>query len=441
MSTPFKTVTLSATGYTLLARAGENVGPEGWLVRIRSTSWTGSIVLVSQVSPPGTAVSYSNVAYQTGGTWAAVSAGIALTANGSVVVAQTGYDLYANYTHTSGEVSLDMSPASIGTGHTGGGGGELIGATAADIAAATFGANSGEVGAYTFPAGIVIAGTLTGLTNLTFSGKLVSATALATPSALTATGFHAFASAVSGGVLGGFGTPNDVTLMNRAGTVVLGVTANTTGVTMAGALAITGALSGVTTLATSGAINSQTISATAAFTGTVGVTGALTATGGLNLASEPTINPAAGGMWQLATAGTDTACTNGTAYFVEVNIPYNRTATGIGFQVGSVGGTTKVIVTLYDSTGAVLANSALAGETVGTAAEIQSVAFTAPVAVTSGRHFASVCFDDATAKFRSYPIPGSKFIAGSEAETFGTVTAITPGTSFTADKGPLCFVY
>lgn len=159
------------------------------------------------------------------------------------------------------------------------------------------------------------------------------------------------------------------------------------------------------------------------------------------LATQPTIFPAAGGLWQLATAGTDSACTNGVSYFVELNVPYNQTLTGLAYQVGSVGGTDSVIAALYNSAGVVVANSALAGATVGTAAQIQSVAFLSTYAAAAGRYFASVTFNGTTAKFRTYPIPGSKFIAGSEAETFGTVTAITPGTSFTADKGPLCYVY
>lgn len=184
-----------------------------------------------------------------------------------------------------------------------------------------------------------------------------------------------------------------------------------------------------------------TISGAVTLGSTVAITGAATATGGLNLATEPTVVFAAGGPWALATTGTDTACSNGVSYFVELNIPYNRTVTGLAYQVGSVGGTDKVIAVLYNSAGAVVANSATAGATVGTAAQLQSVDFLTPYAAVSGRYFASVTFNGTTAKFRSYPIPGSLFIAGSEAETFGTVTAITPGTTFTADKGPLCFAY
>lgn len=235
---------------------------------------------------------------------------------------------------------------------------------------------------------------------------------------------------------------------------------STGSITTAGGVGITKALwvgglanvAGVTTLANATDSSSSTTGGTIISGGvgiakklyvgtTANITGATTLTGGAILATQPTIYPAAGGMWQLATAGTDTACTDGTSYFVELNIPYNQTLTGLAYQVGSVGGTDSVIVALYNSAGTVVANSALAGATVGTAAQIQSVAFLSTYAAVSGRYFASVTFNGATAKFRTYPIPGSKFIAGSEAETFGTVTAITPGTSFTADKGPLCYVY
>lgn len=156
----------------------------------------------------------------------------------------------------------------------------------------------------------------------------------------------------------------------------------------------------------------------------------------------PAIVWGSGGSTVLATSGTDSACTNGTAYFASIYIPYITTLTGIFYLVGSVGGTDKVIATLYDNTGAVVANSAVAGATVGTAANIQSVAFTSAYTMTrAGLYYYSVCFNGTTAKFRTYPIAGSAFIAGSEAETFGTVTAITPGTTFTADKGPIGGVY
>lgn len=151
---------------------------------------------------------------------------------------------------------------------------------------------------------------------------------------------------------------------------------------------------------------------------------------------------AQGGTTVLATSGTDVACTNGTVYYVEVVPLVNKVVTGIAYLIGSVGGTDKVIATLHDASGNVLANSALAGATVGTAANIQSVAFTATYQVFAfTRYYIGLTFNGTTAKFRAYPIPGSPFYAGSATQTFGTAAAFTPAGTFTADKGPISLLY
>lgn len=176
--------------------------------------------------------------------------------------------------------------------------------------------------------------------------------------------------------------------------------------------------------------------------GTTGsFSGAITATGGVTLASATPIHWATGGSVVLATAGTDTACTNGARYWVSLQIPSNQSITGLSYLIGSVGGTDKVIVELHSTAGVLVATSALAGTTVGTAANMQGVAFTAPYSATAGRYFACVQFNGTTAKFRTYPIPGSKFITGTVAGTFGTSADFTPGTTFTADVGPICYTY
>ena len=112
------------------------------------------------------------------------------------------------------------------------------------------------------------------------------------------------------------------------------------------------------------------------------------------------------GTWQsiAATSGTDTACSDGTAYVGLVYVPMACTVTGIQYVVGSVGGTDKVIASLHDLAGAVLANSAVAGATVGTAAQVQQVAFTATYAITAPHYYwLGVTFNGTTAKFRTVP--------------------------------------
>lgn len=143
----------------------------------------------------------------------------------------------------------------------------------------------------------------------------------------------------------------------------------------------------------------------------------------------------------LATAGNDTACDNGSIWWCALWAPYPTTISGIGYLIGSVGGTDKAIVGLYSSAGALLANSALAGTTVGTAANFQPLDFTAAYTAAPGLYFAAVQFNGATAKFRTHTAPGLKFVASNVAGTFGTLASITPGTTFTANKGPIAFTY
>lgn len=146
------------------------------------------------------------------------------------------------------------------------------------------------------------------------------------------------------------------------------------------------------------------------------------------------------------TTGTDTACTVGTAYYGGIWVPGNTLITGIQYLIGSVGGTDKVIASLHDSGGTLLANSATAGVTVGTTATGQQVAFTAPVILAGGTFYLlGLTFNGTTAKFRSVPAVfniGTNVIGGSATQTFGTPASFTPSaTTFTADKCPICSVY
>lgn len=144
-----------------------------------------------------------------------------------------------------------------------------------------------------------------------------------------------------------------------------------------------------------------------------------------------------------ATTGTDTACTNGTTYYVGIQTLGDIYVSGVKYLIGSVGGTDKVIATIYDSTGTLIANSAAAGATVGTAANSQDVSLTAPILIPGpSLLLVGITFNGTTAKFRSIPAfcnAGTGTIAGSATQTFGTITsAITVSTTlFTADKGAI----
>ncbi len=148
----------------------------------------------------------------------------------------------------------------------------------------------------------------------------------------------------------------------------------------------------------------------------------------------------------LATAGNDNACTNGDIYWVPVYFAGPTVVAGVQYLIGSVGGTDKAIVALYNSSGVLLGNSALAGTTVGTAANVQPLDFVSPVAIPgAGRYFIAIQFNGTTAKFRTHTLPTLKASAacatGSVAGTFGTLAAITPGTTYTVNKGPIASTY
>jgi hypothetical protein len=178
--------------------------------------------------------------------------------------------------------------------------------------------------------------------------------------------------------------------------------------------------------------------------GTLGVAGVTTVTGGIALPSASTHIWTTGGNVITATTGTDAACSDGARYWSEITIPYNVTLTGVAYLIGSVGGTDSVVVQLHNSSGVQVATSREVGgaaDIVGTAANFQSVDFTETYAAVAGVYYISVQFNGTTAKFRTYAIPGSPWVAGTASGTWGTAANITPGTSFTADKGPICVTY
>lgn len=186
------------------------------------------------------------------------------------------------------------------------------------------------------------------------------------------------------------------------------------------------------------------VSATSgAFSTTLAVTGASTLTGGIAQATAPH----GFSNWQpvAATSGTDTTPADGTQFVTSIFVPVNKTLTGVGYLIGSVGGTDKVYAVLYDADGAVLANSSLTsgGATVGTAANVQTLAFTSTYAAKGPRmYYVGISMNGNTARLRTVPAhTQSGLFAGSVSQTHGTVAAITEPTTFTADKAPVVFAY
>lgn len=146
-----------------------------------------------------------------------------------------------------------------------------------------------------------------------------------------------------------------------------------------------------------------------------------------------------GGLAATTTTGTDTAGVAGQLFVGEIRVQQNTLLTGLSFLIGSVGGTDKAIVQLLDSTGVVLATSALAGTTVGTAATMQRIAFVTAYKAAPGLYYVAVQYNGTTAKIRTQVFGDHN--AGIVAQTFGTPVTITPPSTFTTATAPFVMTY
>jgi hypothetical protein len=151
--------------------------------------------------------------------------------------------------------------------------------------------------------------------------------------------------------------------------------------------------------------------------------------------------------WQAIaeTSGTDTTPANNTQFVTSIFLPANMTLTGASYLIGSVGGTDRVYAVLYSSAGAVLANSTLGsgGTVVGTAANVQQLAFTATYAALGPRmYYVGISMNGNTARLRTVPVHTQGSLWGnSVSQTHATVAAITPPTTFTDAKLPIVSLY
>jgi hypothetical protein len=142
------------------------------------------------------------------------------------------------------------------------------------------------------------------------------------------------------------------------------------------------------------------------------------------------------------TSGANVTMVAGTLYYAALFVPCNTTLTGLTFVVGTTGGTDKWIAALYTRAGQLVANSALAGVTAGTAQTKQSIPFTAPIAVTGPAPYLAVLQSNGTtANFRAFGNSGEQFATGSTAGTFGTLPALTLSGNYNLNVGPFGNTY
>lgn len=140
------------------------------------------------------------------------------------------------------------------------------------------------------------------------------------------------------------------------------------------------------------------------------------------------------------TSGTSTAGVATTIFVNELVLVENMNLMGLAILLGTVGGTNNVIVTLYDTNGNLLANSALAGTLAGTASTFQRIPFVTPYQAGPGRYFIGVQINGTTATVCTQAA-GNHFTGTITGQTFGTPIAITVPSSFTAGTGPIAMTY
>jgi hypothetical protein len=145
----------------------------------------------------------------------------------------------------------------------------------------------------------------------------------------------------------------------------------------------------------------------------------------------------------FASLGTNTTMVAGTLYRSEIFVPHLATWTGIGILNGATVGTDNALVALYDTNGVLITNSAVAGAVAAGANAFQNYAFLNTVTLTPGRYFIAVQQNGTTATKRTHAAAnGGNQMTASSTGTFGTVpTSFTPPTTFTADVGPIGWLY
>ena len=126
-------------------------------------------------------------------------------------------------------------------------------------------------------------------------------------------------------------------------------------------------------------------------------------------------------------------------------VPQPFSATGMAALIGATTGTNTIILSLYDASGGLVANTAVAGTTTGTANAFQEINFTGgPINVPAGRYYCGLQMNGTTDKYRAIATATFVDVIGGTVTgaAFGTMLpAITPPTTLTADKGPICYVF
>lgn len=149
------------------------------------------------------------------------------------------------------------------------------------------------------------------------------------------------------------------------------------------------------------------------------------------------------GNTALTAAGASSVHVAGTLNISEIFVPHWNVWKGLAVLNGTIVGTDNMLVALYNSSGTLVANSAVAGTLSASASTFQSRDFLTPVLLAPGRYFCGVQSSGTTATSMKFvSANGVNVLTTSSTGTFGTVPAsITVPTTFTTAVGCVCQLY
>lgn len=139
------------------------------------------------------------------------------------------------------------------------------------------------------------------------------------------------------------------------------------------------------------------------------------------------------------TTGTDATAINTQTVITEVFVPVNGTITGVKW-LGLASSTGNVQFSLADSTGAIIAAAQTASTATAATANYQTAAFVTPYVIKGPGKYFILMQNSGSNHYRAWPL-GNFGASVKTAETFGTFTAVTPPTTFTADVGLIADLY
>ena len=157
-----------------------------------------------------------------------------------------------------------------------------------------------------------------------------------------------------------------------------------------------------------------------------------------------TMAPDPGAVAYTGIDSSGTAGTNTSMFCIEADLKSTKLLTGIATLNGTGVANGNRLVVLYDSSGNLVANSAVAGVATATASVYQAIAFTTPYYAVPARYFACIQQSSSSDTVRM-AVSGTQdnFLAGAiTGQTFGTIpTKITAPTTFTTVTGPYSYLY